>query len=85
MKIIAQNFAQLIILKTFASLELRKKVAQNMGYFCNFRKTAQSERFPNGQKFAQSGRLASNRISQFQLLVRASSIAEAIKYERLHR
>jgi hypothetical protein len=30
-----------------------------MGYFCNFRKTAQSKQSPNGRKFAQSGHPAS--------------------------
>jgi hypothetical protein len=31
------------------------KRPKNLGYFCNFQKTAQSKKSPNTPKFAQSG------------------------------
>jgi hypothetical protein len=32
-----------------------KKVAKNVGYFCDFQKSTQNKESPNGQKLAQPG------------------------------
>jgi hypothetical protein len=45
----------IFFLKLIHNLYRSKNVAQNLGCFCNFRKTAQRKQSPNRRKFVQSG------------------------------
>jgi hypothetical protein len=46
----AQNIAQSIFLpKLMLNLYCGKEWSKNVGYFCNFQKTAQIKQLPNGQ------------------------------------
>jgi hypothetical protein len=52
---IAQNVAQPVFCQNLCITLSVEKSSQNVGNFCNFRKTARSKQSPKGQKFAQSG------------------------------
>jgi hypothetical protein len=62
LKKIAQNVAQSIFLAKMNGLNCGKEWPKNVGYFCNFPKTAQSKQSLYVPKFAHSGHTGRHQI-----------------------